>query len=293
MEMNQSKSAKRKTMTVRTLSKIAVLIAVATLSFGPGLAHAQTKGNKKTVKPSVVSKKENIEKIVREYLLENPVVIREALQVLQQREEMQRSAATSANLKLLKSEIYSDSDSPVIGNAKGDVSIVVFFDYFCGYCKKTMPGLQTLVANDSSVRIVYKELPILGPQSLVAAKAALAAGQQGKFAEFHQAMLDADGAGEDVIKAVSRRLGLDYAKLQADMLDPKIAAAIDRNHRLAEALNVNGTPAYLVGDRIIPGAIDAVSLARLIQDERTKLARLDKEKSGARTTIPATNKGAN
>jgi len=143
-------------MTVGTLSRIAVLIAVATLSFGPGLAHAQTKGNKKAVKPSVVSKKENIEKIVREYLLENPNVIREALQVLQQREELQRNAATTANLKLLKSEIYSDADSPVVGNAKGDVTIVVFFDYFCGYCKKTMPGLQNLVANDSSVRIVLQ-----------------------------------------------------------------------------------------------------------------------------------------
>ena len=280
-------------MTVGTLSRIAVLIAVATLSFGPGLAHAQTKGNKKGVKPSVVSKKENIEKIVREYLLENPNVIREALQVLQQREELQRNAATTANLKLLKSEIYSDADSPVVGNAKGDVTIVVFFDYFCGYCKKTMPGLQTLVANDSSVRIVYKELPILGPQSLFAAKAALAAGQQGKFAEFHQAMLAADGAGEDVIKAVSKRLGLDYAKLQADMLGPKIAATIDRNHRLAESLNVNGTPAYLIGDRIIPGAIDSGSLARLIQDERAKLARVELEKSGVGSTTGATTKGAN
>ena len=169
-------------MTVGTLSRIAVLIAVATLSFGPGLAHAQTKGNKKAVKPSVVSKKENIEKIVREYLLENPNVIREALQVLQQREELQRNAATTANLKLLKSEIYSDADSPVVGNAKGDVTIVVFFDYFCGYCKKTMPGLQTLVANNSSVRIVYKELPILGPHSQTAAQAALAPSPPGRLA---------------------------------------------------------------------------------------------------------------
>ena len=281
-------------MKVKVLTQIVLLIAVATISFGPRVVLAQTKERAKGVsRTGTAVQKERIEKIVREYLLENPAVIRDALQVLQQREEMQRSAATTANLKLLKSEIYSDADSPVVGNAKGDVTVVVFFDYFCGYCKKTMPGLQTLLANDSSVRIVYKELPILGPHSLSAARAALAAGRQGKFAEFHQAMLDADGAGEDVIRAVAKRLDLDYAKLQADMLDPKIGAAIDRNHRLAEALNVNGTPAYLVGERIIPGAIDSGSLARLIQDERTKLARVEREKSGVSSITGSTTKGAN
>jgi len=281
-------------MKTRVLTQIVLLIVATISSFGPRAVLAQTKERAKSVsRASTAVQKERIERIVREYLLENPVVIREALQVLQQREEMQRSAATSANLKLLTSEIYSDADSPVVGNAKGDVTVVVFFDYFCGYCKKTMPGLQTLLANDSSVRIVYKELPILGPQSLVAAKAALAAGQQGKFAEFHQAMLGADGAGEDVIRAVAKRLDLDYAKLQADMLDTKIGAAIDRNHRLAEALNVNGTPAYLVGERIIPGAIDAGSLARLIQDERAKLARGEPDKRRVGSTNGAATKGAN
>ena len=102
-------------------------------------------------------------------------------------------------------------------------------------------------------------------------------------------MFDADGAGEDVIKATSERLGLDYAKLQKDMLDPKIGAAIDRNIRLAEALNINGTPAYLVGDRLIPGAIDSESLARLIKDERAKLAKVELEKSGSEATIKVAN----
>jgi hypothetical protein len=176
------------------------------------------------------------------------------------------------------SRIFADQNG---GNAKGDISIVVFFDYFCSYCKKTLPALQALLVNDSSVRVVYKEFPILGPQSLIAAKASLAAARQGKFAEFHQAMLTADGAGDDVLKVVSERLGLDYARLQKDMGDPKIAEAIDRNIHLAESLNVSGTPAYLIGDQFIPGAIDSDALTRVTKDERSKLTKLDTEKVAA------------
>jgi protein-disulfide isomerase len=205
------------------------------------------------------------------------------MQALQAQEDKQKREATTANLRLLRSDIYSDADSQIVGNPQGDVTVVVFFDYFCGYCRKTMPGLQTLVANDSLVRVVYKELPILGPDSLTAARAALAAGRQGKFAEFHQAMLTADGAGEDLIKATAERLGLDYARLQADMLDAKISAALDRNTRLAETLNINGTPTYLVGDRVIPGAIDSESLARLIKADRENAARREPENDRATT----------
>jgi len=148
----------------------------------------------------------------------------------------------------------------------------VFYDYFCGYCRKSLPSLQPLVANDSGVRIVYKELPILSPQSFVAAKAALAAQRQGKFSEFHQALLESDSASDEAIKAISDKLHLDYAKLQKDMNDPEVAAIIDRNQKLATALGIEGTPAYLVGSQIVPGAIDADSLARMVTIERSKVA---------------------
>ncbi len=266
------------------LRNASLTVFIAVISFCTTQIVAQ-KPRSSTIKPpaAAVSKqqRETIEDIVRAYLLKNPEVVREAMQALQVKEEKQKSQATAENMKNLRTEIYSDVDSPTAGNAKGDVSVVVFFDYFCGYCKRTLPAVQTLLANDSSVRVVYKEFPILGPQSLVAAKAALAAERQGKFTEFHQAMLSADGAGDDVLKAVSERLGLDYAKLQKDMLDPKIAEAIDRNIRLADALTVTGTPAYLIGDQLIPGAIDAEALTRLIKTERAKLAKLDTEKATA------------
>ncbi|MFM9903596.1 MAG: DsbA family protein [Pyrinomonadaceae bacterium] len=220
-----------------------------------------------------VSKREKaaIEKIVREYLLKNPALIREAMQALEVQDAKEKQLRSAASMTNLKSEIYSDPTSPVGGNPNGDVTIVVFFDYNCGYCKKTLPELQGIVAKDPSLRVIYKEFPILGPQSQTAAQAAMAAARQGKYVEFHNALIAADGAGEDVIKNISHKLGIDYAKLQKDMIDLKLNQALDANLKLAEALDIQGTPAYIVGDQIIPGAIDADALGRLVGEQRAKL----------------------
>ena len=220
------------------------------------------------------SKRQDIENIVREYLIKNPEVIREAMQALQEKEEAQKKLGLAENMKKLRPEILSDASAPVTGNASGDVSVVVFYDYFCGYCKKTLPELQNLVAKDHSVKIIYKEFPILGAQSLIAARAALEAARQGKFEAFHREMIESDSTSDEAIKAISDKLGLDWAQLRKDMNDPQIDTTIERNQKLATALNIEGTPAYLVGDRIIPGAIDSESLVRLINDERAKLARV-------------------
>ena len=228
---------------------------------------AKTKGKARKVKTT-----RSLDSAIRDYLMRNPEVIREAMLALQQKETAQKQLAAAENLKSLSAEIYSSADSPVGGNDKGDVSVVVFYDYFCGYCRKSLPSLQSLIDKDSAVRIVYKELPILSPESFVAAKAALAAQRQGKFSEFHQALLESDSASDEAIKAISDKLHLDYAKLQKDMNDPEVAAIIDRNQKLATALGIEGTPAYLVGSQIVPGAIDADSLARMVTIERSKVA---------------------
>jgi protein-disulfide isomerase len=220
------------------------------------------------------AQKEAFENLIREYLLEHPSIIREAMAALQAQEEQQQSESRAENLKKFTSEIYSDADSPVVGNAKGDVSVVVFFDYFCGYCKKTMPDLSALIARDKSVKIIYKQLPILGLQSHIAALAALASRRQGKFAEFHQALLESASGSDEAVKTISDSLNLNYATLQKDMQDLKLAAAIDRNIGLAASLNINGTPAYLVGDQFIPGAIDSESLEKLVTAERAKIAKV-------------------
>ncbi len=214
---------------------------------------------------------ESIELIIRNYLLKNPSIIREAMQALQAQEAAENQRRVAESLRTLKSDLYSDTESPSIGNAKADVPIVVFFDYNCGHCKNSLPALQNLVASDPSIRIVYKELPIMGPQSQTAAFAALAAKRQGKYAEFHVALMESVEINEEVIKSISDRLGLNYATLQKDMSDPRLNEALNRNLRLASTLGINGTPGYVVGGQIIPGAIDAGTLMNFLNVERGKL----------------------
>jgi protein-disulfide isomerase len=251
-------------------SAFVTVAAILLLSPVSAQTRSSTKNNPAT-KPVSETPRDTIEKIVREYLLGNPTVIRDAMQALQTQEEMERRERVAGHLKSLESDLYSSPGSPIAGNPKGDVTIVVFFDYNCGHCRNTLPALQTLLSKDRSIRLVYKELPILGPESQVAALAALAAHRQGQYSAFHLGLLESDRAGGDVIKNVSDRLGLNYAALQQDMADPKLTDAINRNIRLAGALEINGTPAYIIGRQIIPGAIDADSLAKVVSSERARL----------------------
>lgn len=248
--------------------KIAAVLSIMLLGFST--VFAQTKV--KVEKPVSEEQRKTIENIVYEYLLKNPSVVRDALQAIQIQEEKEKIEFVTKNLKELKSEIYDDVNSPVAGNKSNDVPIAVFYDYFCGYCRKTLPELEKLLAKDSSIRVIYKELPIIGPQSYLAALATLAANRQGKFAEFHQALLVADGIlDKSAIYEIAKRVGLNSEVLEKDMKDPKLSEAIEQNMRLATALNINGTPAYIVGDQIIPGAIDFDSLEKMVANQRAKL----------------------
>lgn len=260
-------------MKSRIVNQLVIVTAVVLL-LGFSRANAQTSDPiKPTSSPVQISdeQRETIETVVREYLLKNPSIIREVTEALQQQEAKEKQTRAASGLQALKSDIYADLDSPVLGNPKGDVTVVVFFDYNCHYCKSTVPGLQDLLKKDKSVRIIYKEYPILGVQSLIAARAALAAKRQGKYAEFHQALMSSKAINIGVVKATSARLGLNYAKLRQDMDDPQVTESLQRNIRLANSLEISGTPAYIVGGRLIPGAIDATALAQLVSDERAKL----------------------
>ena len=253
----------------------AILMAVVVLS-GITQVWAQTsKTTKISSKSATVTNKErkSIELIIREYLLANPSIIRDAMQALQIQEEKEKRQRAAESLKILKSDIYSDPESPSVGNAKADVSIVVFFDYNCGHCKNTLPALQGLLSKDPSLRIIYKEFPILGPESQLASLAALAAKRQGKYSEFHHALMASSEINNSVIKGISDSLKMNYTTLQKDMSDPKLNEALNRNLRLASSLGINGTPAYIVGNQIIPGAIDSESLKRVVQAERENLAK--------------------
>ncbi len=229
--------------------------------------------------PPTKAQREITEEIIRDYILKNPSIIREALIKLEEQDEKDKQQSIADNIKKYNSEIYADADSPVAGNKKGDVTVVVFFDYFCGYCRKTLPELKSFAAKQPSVRIIFKELPIMGPNSNVASRAALAAQRQGKYDEFHYALLESDDVSDATIKSICKRLGLNYETLKKDMNDPKINQSIERNQNLATAIGVSGTPAYLVGKRFIPGAIDAVALAKIVADERANSGKTNGTKN--------------
>jgi protein-disulfide isomerase len=208
------------------------------------------------------SQRQAIEAIIHDYLLQNPDVLIEALRTA---EDAKRKQALSDR----RQEIFNDPATPVGGNPHGDVSIVEFFDYRCPYCKQVQPALETLLGQDPKLRFIYKEMPVLGPSSVVAAHAALAARLQGKYEPFHNAMMATKGQiSEDVVYRVAGSVGLDVERLKRDMAIPEIDQAVKANLDLAKALDIRGTPGFVIGDHIIPGAIELDTLKDLIAESR-------------------------
>lgn len=226
-----------------------------------------------TPRPISKEQRETIETVVREYLLKNPGFLIEVLQAAQAQAGKDKQERAAKNLRSHGPDLLADAGSPTAGNPKADVSVVVFFDYNCGYCKKTLPDVEALMVKDPMVRIVYKEFPILGPESEVAARAALAADRQGKYVPFHRELISSGKIDTAAIKAVAAKAGLDYAVLEKDMADPRLLEIIARNAKLASLLEIDGTPGYVVGDTIIPGAVDGAALARIVATERAKLKK--------------------
>ena len=244
-------------------------IALLALVFLAGYSKASAQDSaapQETFDPAQV---ESIEEIVRRFLMENPEVIIEAVTEYQNQrrlaEEEQRQALISANLDRLQ----NDPRSPMIGNADGDVVIVEFFDYRCPYCKVTAPRLQTVVNEDSGVKVVFKEYPILSQESVNAARAALAAAKQGKYEPFHFTLMENPGDLSDShLRAVAERVGVDPDLMFEDMESEEIEQAIRDNHRLARELGVTGTPALFVGKSFAPGAVELEQLWELIETAR-------------------------
>jgi protein-disulfide isomerase len=213
--------------------------------------------------------REQVEQIVREYLLSNPEIIVEAIEALEAREREAKQAGQRAAVAAHQEQIYRDPDAPVAGNPAGDVTVVEFFDYRCPYCKQVAPALAQLLKEDGKLRFVFKELPILGPDSVIAARAALAANAQGKYMPMHAALLRHRGNfDEATVMRIAAEAGLDASRLKTDMAKPEIDAMIDRNRGLARALSVTGTPAFIIGDKIVPGAVDLETLKALLAGAR-------------------------
>ena len=217
--------------------------------------------------------REATEEIIRDYLLKNPEIVEQALRIL---EERQREAAKQQTMKALaahREDLLSDPRSPVGGNPRGSVTVVEFFDFRCPHCKHAAPDVKKLAQEDSDVRIVYKQFPVLGPDSELAARAALAAHAQGKYLALHDAMLAANGPlTMPAILKLAGPAGVDVAKLQADIETPEIRATIERDRALATALGITGTPSFVIGTELVPGAVDLATLKSLVALARSKAA---------------------
>jgi protein-disulfide isomerase len=193
----------------------------------------------------------------------------EALQLLQERQRAAEAEGLKRTIAERSDEILNDADAPVSGNPAGDVTLVEFFDYNCPYCRRVAPTVAELEQADPDLRIVYKEFPILGAGSEFAARAALASSRQGKYVPFHNALMQAAGqVTEASVLEIAGAVGLDIEQLRADMQDPAVQAAIARNLRLGNVLGVNGTPSFVIGDRVVPGAADFRTLQGVIESTR-------------------------
>lgn len=209
-----------------------------------------------------------IERIIRDYLMKNPEVILEAIENLEKRRNENAQGAAKAMIAERQNEIFNDPDAPVAGNPRGDIAIVEFFDYRCPYCKQVVGPLAQLLKEDGKLRLVHKELPILGPDSLLAARAALAARKQDKYHQMHAALMRLRALDEASILKAATENGLDAARLKSDMQSPQIEEILERNRKLARDLNITGTPAFIIGDALVPGAIDLRTMKSLVAEAR-------------------------
>ncbi len=209
-----------------------------------------------------------IRELALEAILERPEILREAIAILQQRDQQSRISAAQSTLESRRDEIDNDPNAPVLGNPEGDVTIVEFFDYNCPYCKRAAEMIEPLLEEDDGIRLVYREWPILGDGSVFAARAALAARRQDKYEEMHRALMSQSRVSEESTLKAAQELRLDVDQLQEDMKAPEVEDHINASMELARTLGISGTPTVPVGDRVIPGLVPLQQLQEFVKEAR-------------------------
>ena len=214
-----------------------------------------------------------IERIVHDYLIGHPEVLQEAMAELDKRQQAAEAEKHKAAVEQHAKALFSSPHEVVLGNAKGNVTFVEFFDYNCGYCKHAMSDMLTLMKDDPKLKVVLKEFPVLGPGSVEAAKVAVAVRMQDKtgqkYLEFHKQLLGGRGQADKArALAVAKDVGMDMGRLEKDMASPEVKATMEENFKLAEALGLNGTPSYVIGDDVVVGAIGLKGLQEKINTAR-------------------------
>jgi protein-disulfide isomerase len=214
-----------------------------------------------------------IENIVREYLIAHPEVLQEAMAELDKRQTAAESEKHKTAVKDNASTIFSSPRQVNLGNPNGDVTFVEFFDYNCGYCKRAMGDMLTLLKDDPKLKVVLKEFPVLGPGSVEAAQVAVAVRMQDKtgkkYIEFHQKLLGGRGQADKAhAMAAAKDVGMDMARIEKDMASPEVKTTLEENLKIAEALGLNGTPSYVIGGDVVVGAVGLPALQEKINNNR-------------------------
>jgi protein-disulfide isomerase len=240
----------------------AIAVALAFLALLP------VKGFAADAPQTVDSQRAIMESVVHDYLLNHPEIILQAVKSYQEKLEADKEKTVREVLANSTTQLLRDPDTQSIGNASGDCAIVEFFDNQCPYCQANEPVLQALLKQDKRIRLVLKEFPILGPISVDASKAALASVKQGKYVQFHAALLAHKGHYEKaaIVDDIAKTVGLDLDRLHKDMQSTEIAAALNRNLDLGRALDINGTPGFIIGDQVIGGATTLEDLKKYVAD---------------------------
>lgn len=203
------------------------------------------------------------ENVVRDYILDNPEILPQAIQKLQARE-------AAARMDPIRKTLETPYAGAFLGNPKGSVVLVEFSDYACGYCRQSMADVDALVAENPDLKVVMREYPILSPLSTEAARWALAAAKQGKFAAFHRAMFNVGRPSEANIQKAAKQAGLDIAKAREAIASSDIETEIGRNLAIGERMGFDGTPSWVIGDQAFSGAVGRKALAKAIADARGK-----------------------
>lgn len=248
-------------LSFRSLAPIAIACAMAT---APHVAAAQTFND---------GQRGEIQKIVKDYLLAHPEILEEVSAELSKRQAAAEAEKHQVAVKKHSDLIFNSPRGVVLGNPKGDVNFVEFFDYNCGYCKKAMADMLDLMKSDPKLRVVLKEFPVLGPGSVDAARVAIAVRMQDpsgqKYLDFHQKLLGGRGQADKArAMAAAKDAGLDMAKLEKDLASPEINSTLNENFKLAEEMGLNGTPSYVIGGDVVVGAVGIEGLSKKISEAR-------------------------
>jgi protein-disulfide isomerase len=257
-----------KEMTMNPFRGLAAMAAVALLVTAAAPAQAQFSD----------AQRGEIERIIKDYLLRNPEVLQEAIAELEKKQTAADAAKSKAAVKANATLLFSSPRQVTIGNLQGDVTMVEFFDYNCGYCKRALADMMELMKADPKLRVVLKEFPVLGPGSVEAAQVATAVRMQDrtgkKYLEFHQKLLNGRGQADRArATAVAKEIGLDMARLEKDMASEEVRASLAESMDLADKLGLNGTPSYVIGPDVVIGAVGLAALKDKIEAARACAAK--------------------